>query len=383
VVDRQLDKRVDRCGYDPVFGLVMNIPPPLPGQRVRRLVIWGAVAFVLSGLAYGVLWLLAASHFRAATLTWIEQRRAEGYQISFTRHETSGFPSVVRITLADPAVAGRRPEGSWSWSGDAAVVEIGPLDPEQVTVRLAGQQGLQLAAAGRSFSYEGSASELTINTAPGGWLPAGAVTVRDLVLRPVEGGDTFAAARIDVATRGDPGVTADDQTVTYELTLDAAAVQLPRTLDLPLGDNLTRAALTAKLVGTLEAGPWPEALDLWRDAGGTLEVSRLQLLYGPLTLTADGTLALDEAKQPIGAFNARIVGASRTVDALRQRGLIEDMNAAAAKVVLGLMARNTVDDKEPVVAIPLTLQDRTLHAGPIALAVIPEIRWRKTERKKP
>jgi hypothetical protein len=51
--------------------------------------------------------------------------------------------------------------------------------------------------------------------------------------------------------------------------------------------------------------------------------------------------------------------------------------------MLGLMARKPVDGKEPFVDIPLTLQDRTLNAGPIALAVIPEIRWRKTEPKKP
>ncbi len=383
MVDRQLDKSVDRGLYVPVFGLVMNLPPTFPGRRVRRLVIWGAVAFALSGLAYGALWLLAANHFRAATMTWIEQRRAEGYQISHSRPETGGFPAAVRITLADPTITGRQTDASWSWSGDAAVVEISPLDPGQVTVRLAGKQRLQLATAGRSLSYEGSASELTIDAAPGGWLPVAVVTVRDLVLRPVEGGDAVAAARIDVATRGDPGAPADDQTVTYELTLEAADIELPRALGLPLGDNLTRAALTAKLIGTLGAGPWPEALDRWRDAGGTLEVTRLELLYGPLTLTADGTLALDKAEQPIGAFNARIVGASRTVDALRQRGLIEDRNAVAAKVMLGLMARKPVDGKEPFVDIPLTLQDRTLNAGPIALAVIPEVRWRKTEPKKP
>jgi hypothetical protein len=383
VVDRQLDKNIDRCRSVPVFGLVMNFPPAFLGRRVRRLVIWGAVAFAVSCLAYGALWLLAANHFRAATLTWIEQRRTEGYQIFHTQPETGGFPAVVRITLADPTITGRHTDGSWSWSGEAAVVEISPLDPEQVTVRLAGTQNLQLAVRGRTFSYEGSASELTIHAVPGGWLPVGAVTVRDLVLRPVEGGDAVAAARIDVATRGDPGSTADDQTVTYELTVEAADVELPHTLGLPLGGDLTRAALTAKLIGTLEAGPWPEALDRWRDAGGTLEVTRLQLLYGPLTLTADGTLALDKAEQPIGAFNARIVGASRTVDALRQRGLIEDMNSVAAKVMLGLMARKPMDGGEPVVAIPLTLQDRTLHAGPIALAAIPEIRWRRTGWRKP
>jgi hypothetical protein len=197
------------------------------------------------------------------------------------------------------------------------------------------------------------------------------------VFRPVEGGDAVAASRIDVATRGDPGAPADDQAATYELALKAADVELPRALGLPLGGDITGVALKAKLIGTLESGPWPVALARWRDAGGTLEVSRLELLYGPMRLTADGTLALDADNQPIAAFSAHIVGASRTVDALRRRGLIEDGNAVAVKMALGLMTRRPADGGEPILDVPLTLQDRTLHAGPIALAVIPEIHWRQ------
>jgi hypothetical protein len=376
IVDRQLDKSVDRCRSAPVFGLVMNLPPAFPGRRVRRLLIWSVVALAVSGLAYGALWRLAANQFRAATLAWIERRSEEGYRISHTRLETGGFPAVVRLTLWDPTIAGSGAGGSWSWSGEKAVAEVSPLDPRHVTVRMAGKQRLQRVVGTRRFAYEGSASELTVDAAPGGWLPVGAVTVRDLVLRPVEGGDSVSAARIDIAARGDPGATADDRTATYDLTLEAADVGLPPALGLPLGGDVSRVALTAKLLGTLEAGPWPEALARWRDAGGTVEVSRLELLYGPLTLTADGTLALDEANQPIGAFSARAVGVARTVDALHRRGLIEDMNAAAAKVMLGLMARRPADGGEPILDVPLTLQDRTLHAGPVALAVIPEIRWR-------
>jgi hypothetical protein len=102
-----------------------------------------------------------------------------------------------------------------------------------------------------------------------------------------------------------------------------------------------------------------------------------------MTLTADGTLALDAANQPIAAFSTHIVGASRTVDVLRRRGLIEDGNAVAAKMALGLMARRPVGGGEPIVDVPLTLQNRTLHAGPLALAVIPEIRCPKTAPQKP
>jgi hypothetical protein len=391
IADRQLDKSIDHSPHGPVFGLVMGHLTASPDHRAsapgsfrrpkrRRLVIWSVAVLAVAGLAYGTLWRLAESHFRAATLTWIEQRKGEGYRISHTRLATGGFPAVVRITLSDPTIIGPGAGGSWSWSGEKAVAEISPLDPKQVTVRLAGDQRFGHAVGARRFYYEGTAAELTVDATPGGWLPVGAVTVRDLTLRPDGGGDAVVVARLDVAARGDPGAPADHRTATYEFTLEAADVGLPRALGLPLGGDVTRLALTATLIGTLEAGPWPEALDRWRDAGGTLEVTRLELVYGPLTLTADGILALDEANQPIGAFNARIVGAARTVDALRRRGLIEDMNAVAAKMALGLMARKPADGGEPVVEIPLTLQDRTLLAGPVAVAVIPEIRWPRTER---
>ena len=51
------------------------------------------------------------------------------------------------------------------------------------------------------------------------------------------------------------------------------------------------------------------------------------------------------------------------------------MNAVAAKVAFAFVARKPADGGKPVVAVPLTLHERTLRAGPVALAVVPEIRW--------
>ena len=348
--------------------------PPRVSPR-RRLVVWVAVAVAVTGLAYSGLWLVAANQFRAATLSWIEQRQGEGYRITYSALETGGFPAAVRVILADATITGKRPRGSWTWSVDEAVVEASPHSPRQVTVRAPGAQRLEGVFGARRVRYVGSAAEVTVDVASGGRLPVGTATIRELVLQPVDGGDKVAVASLDVVSRGDPGAPADERTATQELTLAATDLLLPRTLGLPLGGDVARVAIEAKLYGTLEPSPWPEALVRWRDAGGTIEVPRLELKYGPLSLSADGTLALDQANQPIGAFNARIVGASQTVDALRERRLIGDGNAVAVKAMLALTARQPQDGGPPVLDIPLTLQERTLYAGPLAVAVVPEIRW--------
>jgi hypothetical protein len=350
----------------------MGHPRVSPG---RRLVVWAAVAIAVTGLAYGATWLVVANRFHDATLSWMERRQGEGDLITYSGLETGGFPTAVRVILSDATITGHRAGGSWSWAVDEAVVEASPLSPGRVTVRAPGAQRIEQIVGTRRVRYVGSATEVSVDVASGGRLPVGEVTIRDLVLESVDGGDKVAAASLDITARGDPTAPADERTATQELTLVATDIRLPRALGLPLGDDVTRLALTAKLYGTLEAGPWPDVLVRWRDAGGTIEVPRLELVYDPLSLSADGTLALDAANQPIGAFDARIVGASQTIDALRKSRLIGDGNAVAVKALLALTVCKPTDGGPPVLDIPLTLQERTLYAGPLTLAVVPEIRW--------
>jgi hypothetical protein len=90
---------------------------------------------------------------------------------------------------------------------------------------------------------------------------------------------------------------------------------------------------------------------------------------------ATGTVALDGRMQPVGAFTARIQGFFEAVEALRARGLIRGRDASMAKLVLGAMARPAPGGGPPVLSLPVTLQDRVLYAGPVALVRLPELRW--------
>jgi hypothetical protein len=145
--------------------------------------------------------------------------------------------------------------------------------------------------------------------------------------------------------------------------------------DLPLGKEITRAALKASLLGDLPRAPVPaQSLALWRDDGGTVDLKRLDLAYGPLTVRGEGTAALNRALQPMGAFTARIEGFNETVEALQKRGLLRDSDAASAKFLLGALALRK-PTQPPSIDVAVTIQERRLFVGPVALLTLPEVRW--------
>ena len=150
---------------------------------------------------------------------------------------------------------------------------------------------------------------------------------------------------------------------------------MPAVFALPFGPDVSRIVVEADLFGPLAPGPPEVALPAWRDAGGTIEVTRFGVRHGPLAADADGTLALDGALQPIGAFTLRSRGFLHLVASLSRRGAIGEGAARAAGLVLGALTRPAADGGPPVLSVPVTLQDRTVHVGPVALARWPPVRW--------
>ncbi len=128
-------------------------------------------------------------------------------------------------------------------------------------------------------------------------------------------------------------------------------------------------------------GPLPQAADPlaratgWRDGGGTLQIGRFAIGWGPLGLNGSATLALDEHMQPMGTATAHIIGESQVLDALAASGVITPRTALATKAFLGLMAKEPEGGGAPQVDVPLTLQDRKLAMGRIPVTVVPELVW--------
>jgi hypothetical protein len=332
-----------------------------PGIRLPGA-IWVTVVALVS---YVIYWFVVAEQFRGAVRDWAG--RGDGTRAAYSGLVLGGFPFLVRLTVEDAGLA--RP-GSWAWRGPSVVLEARPWSPGRVRFRAPGEFELDLPDAGGPAAWKGGARELSGEVAfEGGRLGSGRIRVAGLEIAGAGGRLAVAGGAVRLSVLG--AEDAGHRTASAEFRGEAVDVEMPG--ELPLGRRLGRIALDARVMGGI--GPGPEALAGWRDKGGTVEVTDLALDYGPLEARASGTVALDGAMQPVGAFTARIRGFFQTVDALRERGLIRARDAVTAKVVLGVMARNPGDGGPPTLNLAVTVQDRKVYAGPVALAEVPEIHW--------
>ena len=340
--------------------------PDKPAERQSSIRLPGAIWVVVVALvSYVIFWFVMAEQFRDAVRDWAED--GDGYRAAYSGLVLGGFPLLVRLTVEDASLS--RP-GFWAWRGPRVVLESRPWSPWRIRIWAPGEFELELPGANGPAAWKGGARELSAEVAfEGDRISDGRIRISGLELAAAAGRLAVASGTFRLSVLG--GVDADHLTAAADLRVEAMDVEAPG--ELPLGQHLGRIALAARVMGGIGRGP--EALAQWRDKGGTVEVTDLALDYGPLEARASGTVALDGAMQPVGAFTARIRGFFQTVDALKDRGLIRARDAVTAKVVLGVLARNPGDGGPPALNLAVTVQDGKVYVGPVALAEVPEIHW--------
>jgi|APTNR8051073442_1049403.scaffolds.fasta_scaffold01851_13 hypothetical protein len=337
----------------------------------RLIVVVIALALLIAG--YGAYWMHLANGLETATLDWIAARRADGYAIDHGEVSRGGFPDDVRIAIDGIRIAPPLPS-DWAWEVERAAVGTSPFRPDRVRIAVGGHQELHLVVSGMPRTYAGTAVEEQAELKRGGWLPVGTVTVRDLVLVDDVSGDRIAVATGDLVTAGDPAAPSGPGTAGYEVRFGASGLYVPGEWPLMLGGGVDVVLLRASLMGALKEKPWPETLARWRDAGGTVEVARIDFQQGNFRMAGEGTFALDGDGQPIGAMTSRLSGWQPILAAFARRGLINKETATTVTMVLNGFAKNDADGV-PVLSVPIRLQDRLLSAGPMPVVRLPRVDW--------
>lgn len=356
-----------------------SVSDPVPGTRpstrkTLRLAVVCGLAVAVGVALYVVYWFTMAMQLRSGIAEWAAARRTEGVAVTFQGPELSGFPFRVRARLENPAMRADAAPAPWRWQGTRAYVELRPWNFSRLTMRLPGRHEFRMTDAGRETAIDATAKAFAADIAfAAGRAVAADVTGEGIV---ATGNRAVAGARIErlSGTVKTPVLaTADHRTPTVEFDLTVERARLPDSVEAALGRDVARLAVAGQVLGAVRPGPAKAALAAWRDAGGTVRIDRAATEYGPLTVKGDGTLALDKAMQPIGAFAAHIEGLFETIDRLRDKGLIRSRDSVTAKVVLGAFMRK--DGGRHALNIAVTVQDRTVFVGPVALMSLPPVEW--------
>jgi hypothetical protein len=327
---------------------------------------------------WAVAWYVAAQQLIAGIERWAEQRRAEGWQVSYGGAAPAGFPTKLAVALADPMLAApARGPGTiaWEWRAPAVRVEVVPWRLDRITLR---NHGANRVSATRD------AARID-----------GTLDCDDVLVR-LEGGAKRDSMRYLVELEG-AKLQVVNPPVTGEASHFAVDLRLYRT---PPGDHLQTAAdlglgvtnlvtgmlgavsntpvtanLHANLMGAIPPGPLDQAVAAWRDDGGTIEIRRLTFAASSVNVLANGTLALDNEMRPMGAATAAIRGFDEALDRLTTTGTVNPRDAQLAKLLLSAIAQPNADG-ERVLNVPVTGQNGWLYVGPMRLTRLDPLKLR-------
>lgn len=348
-------------------------PPLEKTSPARRPVgIWRtAAALVLfaliSAAAYTGWWFWLAGQVRAEVDAWRARQHDAGRDVTFQVLKIDGFPFDVAVAADDIAIVDR-PRG-WSVKVPALELRIIPWAMGEIVGRVQGTLEVAVArgpAAGH-YDLDAKTNMVVLDRANGGRVR---VRMTDVVGVRRENGGHLSAEQFSVL------VARGAMPVFGIVELDAYDVSLPAGTQSPFGAEVARLSTRIELTGTgLPAAPSARALAGWNADGGAVEVRRLKVQHGALMLNGEGTVALDDMLQPVGAFTARISGYNQALDQLAAAGLVRTKDGALAKIVLGVLAKVPPGGGPKQIEVPLTLQDHLLSVGPINLLRVPAVRW--------
>jgi len=341
----------------------------------RFRLTWLAIAVaLLAALAGGYAWYRSyvAEQLGLALNNWILARTAEGYRIDADIAPESGNWLAATRTLSDVTIAA--PRDDWDIRLPSLDIQVDAWNPFKVQFHPGGRADVRYSVADVEHRI---ASTILGGSAGFTYDTSGQATSAyvDELSSSFEGPVDFEFRSLRADARFDPKAapSSEDKSVEFKFLLEDTKVTRP--YNLPLGDLIKRVEMDAYVAGMLRPGRPSESLAAWRDAGGVLQIQKFAADWGPLAITAEGTLALDGNLQPLFAGTANVRGYNETIDALAQAGMMELGQVTGAKIALAAMTKPGDDGEPPAAKLPITIQDGFLFVGPLKLAQMPRIVW--------
>jgi hypothetical protein len=352
--------------------------------RQGRVKLWHLAASLLGGVAIAVIaytayWFVAADEIGERIAEWAEEQRARGVTVETGEPAVRGYPLHFEVSLERPFVD--YGATGWSWRGDAITARFRPWRFDAFNLEFRGHNEVRFFDGEAWHDFAG---EIADGTA---WLHLDDERRIETVLfdlKEIEvtgpwGGDKATVERLRAraarAGASEDGAEAAPHAFATA-AMELAGVRMPEGFGEELGEEIEYLDFDLSLFGPIaESGTATEqAVRLWRDEGGTLELNSFRVRWGPLGIESAGTIALDGEMRPIAALTANIIGYGDIIDALIMSNMIPLGDAFLAKVAFNVIAEKPAEGGPPVLrSVPVTAQDGGLFVGPVSVAKLPAL----------
>jgi hypothetical protein len=329
-----------------------------------RKTTWFLIILATAAAIYTGVWYATAVFVREQTVQWLEARRRQGLIVAHETPVLAGFPLKAETIFPafNVSAPGKGEAAGWAWHMPALRIYARPFVFNRFFVDLAGAHRLSgIEAQDTPISVDQALMAFTLGARG---IESVGITIANAVT--AHGAVDHAGANIVL----------NDKATHIDLT--ASQIALPDVLPTPLSRTLETLKVTLDIPGTLGGGaPLPDVLEAWRIGGGTVEIRDFAFDWPPVSGTGSGTLALDRALQPEGAFSGTFRGFLDVVDMLVGAGRMQPREASLARGALILLSTTPHEGAAPELKVAVTVQGRKVYAGPVTLTELPPITWRQ------
>ncbi|MFQ5346884.1 MAG: DUF2125 domain-containing protein [Rhodothalassiaceae bacterium] len=315
--------------------------------------------------AYGIFWWRLAGDAKDAAAAFLERLDERGVTAKVAAIDSGGFPYRLALTLRDLHLRSAASTPPFALAAERVAIFTHPWTPDHFvagTTTVSGSLGrwvYEAASARASWlrtphdvRMDSDLRQLALGASDDDDSPVTVERAQIHVRIPMGAGDEDAgpllAERADIALRLD-GIILDE--------IGAGA---------PEG-RIAHVDLRLEVHGALAFPPTADGLAAWRDAGGTLEITGIDVDWGPVRVTGSGSLALDEAFRPLGALALHVARPDLLIAYLVRQGVIAPGTAAAARQLAETRARSNGKGGG---TLPLSLQEGQLLLDTLPIAAL-------------
>lgn len=274
------------------------------------------------------LWAVAAHHLNARLDQWAQDAKKAGIQFTYAEQSTDGSPWMLHIHLTDFVF--KHPKGH-RVEATEAILHLPLWNWNTLSIKFKGLIRGQID----KLSFTSEALKL--------------------------------------------GVTRHTSDSTEDKSLDVHGVLLGLTphinFDPPLGRRIAKLSFDFSVLGKAPSFDKPKQIKAWSQSGGSFQIERLALSWGPLRLIGEGTMALNENLQPEGILSTRLRGITKSLSLSRRQSYLSPMEEKMLKVSLKVLSRPTGLTNSGSPVVPFSIQHAGLYIGPVKLVPIPAIGW--------
>ncbi len=345
----------------------------IPMPVLRRFCIAAVVMFAAMALIWWAVWSIAASQYRDFINGWIETHRPAGYQVTYADQDIEGFPRLIVLHFSNLVL--QNPDGvkihandvslatfPWQWHHFDAKLKHG----FELTIPFTGEKTLVISTQETARNH----TELQDN---GDWQY---LNLELADAKALWGSDPFfSAGNFEVAFQR-PDTEPKDRTqpgLNFEGLVEN--MTLPPGLDSPFGADIAKIETAFRVMGPVPDPREKKSVAAWNGGNGVVEFDKFLLNWGPLVLSARGTLGLDDDLQPEGAFSGQIGNHEAVLKTLLAHDYIPQHEAGMLDSALNLFAKKSSVGGTRGIEVPITVQLGGFFLGPVRVFEFPEIEW--------